>query len=46
MNSLEILDNDSMTAVKLLPTVIEITSQERRMIKDAAEHLEKKIRKL
>ncbi|AZB16838.1 taurine catabolism dioxygenase TauD [Chryseobacterium indologenes] len=42
MNSLEILDNDSMTAVKLLPTVIEITSQERRMIKDAAEHLEKK----
>lgn len=42
MNSLEILDNDSITAVKLLPRVIEITSQERRMIQDAAAHLQRK----
>ncbi|WP_284461678.1 TauD/TfdA family dioxygenase [Chryseobacterium sp.] len=42
MNSLEILDNDRMTQVKLLPTVIEITSQERRMINDAAVHLQRK----
>jgi hypothetical protein len=42
MNSTEILDKDCLTAVKLLPTVIEVTSQERRMIKDAALHLQKK----
>lgn len=42
MNSLEILDNDRMTQIKLLPTVIEITSQERRMINDAAVHLQRK----
>ncbi|WP_223600603.1 TauD/TfdA family dioxygenase [Chryseobacterium sp. GVT01B] len=42
MNSTEILDKDCSTAVKLLPTVIEVTSQERRMIKDAALHLQKK----
>ncbi|MDR6922580.1 TauD/TfdA family dioxygenase [Chryseobacterium sp. 2987] len=42
MNSIEILDKDSITAVKLLPAAIEITSQERRMIKDAAVHLHRK----
>lgn len=42
MNSIKILDNDRDIQVKLLPTVIEITSQEQRMIKDAAIHLQKK----
>jgi L-asparagine oxygenase len=42
MNSTEILEKDNIYEVKLLPTIIELTAQERKMIKDAAEHLEKK----
>lgn len=42
MNSTEILKKDPISQVKVLPTVIELTSEERKMIKDAAKHLQKK----
>ncbi|NAW50435.1 taurine catabolism dioxygenase TauD [Elizabethkingia argentiflava] len=42
MNSIEILDDISITKTKLLPIVLEITSQERKMIQDAIEHLQRK----
>lgn len=42
MNFTEILKETPKTQITVLPEVIEITLQERRMIKDAAKHLQKK----
>lgn len=42
MNFTEILKETPKTQVTVLPEVIEITSQERKMIRDAAKHLQKK----
>lgn len=42
MNSLKTLESDSLTEERLLPYSIEITAPERKMIKEAAEHLQKK----
>jgi len=42
MNSLKILEESSLTMERVLPVAIQITDSERRMIKDAVDHLERK----
>jgi len=42
MNSLKILEESSFTDERLLPVAIDITDDERKMIREAADYLEKK----